>query len=92
MGVKTLSATLGHASVSETLDTYSHTTNEMQRSAAAKIDKAFGNAGEADFEEEENEDRKLYSFEKEHCIYFLRTLIRRFLRSAHVLVTRIIQI
>ena len=60
MDVKTLSATLGHASVSETLDIYSHTTDEMQKSAAAKIDKAFGNAEEADFEEEEREEKKSY--------------------------------
>jgi hypothetical protein len=32
----------------------------MQRSAAAKIDKAFGNAEEADFEEEEREEKKSY--------------------------------
>ena len=60
MDVKTLSATLGHASVSETLDIYSHTTDEMQKSAAAKIDKAFGNAEEADLEEEEKEEEKSY--------------------------------
>ena len=60
MDVKTLSATLGHASVSETLDIYSHTTDEMQKSAAAKIDKAFGNADEADLEEEEKEENKSY--------------------------------
>ena len=32
----------------------------MQKSAAAKIDKAFGNAEEADLEEEEKEEKKPY--------------------------------
>ncbi|MBQ8642887.1 MAG: site-specific integrase [Clostridia bacterium] len=43
MDVKTLAATIGHASVETTLNIYSHVTDEMQRNAAQKIDRAFGN-------------------------------------------------
>ena len=42
MDVKTLAATIGHASVETTLNIYSHVTDEMQRNAAQKIDRAFG--------------------------------------------------
>jgi len=42
MDVKTLAATIGHASVETTLNIYSHVTDEMQRNAAQKIDQAFG--------------------------------------------------
>lgn len=43
MDVKTLAATIGHASVEATLNIYSHVTDEMQRNAAQKINRAFGN-------------------------------------------------
>ena len=43
MDLKTLAATIGHASVETTLNIYSHVTDEMQRNAAQKIDRAFGN-------------------------------------------------
>ena len=42
MDVKTLAATLGHSSVETTLNVYSHVTDEMQKSAARKIDAMFG--------------------------------------------------
>ena len=42
MDIKTLAATLGHASAETTLNIYSHVTDEMCRSAAEKIDRAMG--------------------------------------------------
>lgn len=38
MDVKTLSTIIGHVSSSTTLNIYAHVTDEMQRTAAAKID------------------------------------------------------
>ena len=42
LDIKTLSATIGHASVDVTTDTYSHVTDTMMAKAAAKIDFAIG--------------------------------------------------
>ena len=42
MDVKTLAATIGHASVETTLNIYSHITDEMQKNAAQKIDQTIG--------------------------------------------------
>lgn len=42
MDVKTLSTIIGHVSNSTTLNIYAHVTDEMQRSAAAKIDQGIG--------------------------------------------------
>ena len=44
MDVKTLSTIIGHVSSSTTLNIYAHVTDEMQRTAAAKIDMGFGKA------------------------------------------------
>ena len=44
MDVKTLSAILGHVSVATTLDIYTHITDDMQRAAAASIDRGIGKA------------------------------------------------
>ena len=44
MDVKTLSAMLGHVSATTTLDIYTHITNDMQRAAAASIDRSIGKA------------------------------------------------
>lgn len=41
MDVKTLSTIIGHVSSQTTLDIYLHSTDEMQRLAATKIDKAL---------------------------------------------------
>ena len=41
MDVKTLAATIGHASVETTLNIYSHVTDEMQKNAAQKIDQTI---------------------------------------------------
>ena len=42
MDVKTLSTVIGHVSSSTTLNIYAHVTDEMRRSAAAKIDRGIG--------------------------------------------------
>ena len=52
MDVKTLSAMLGHVSAVTTLDIYTHITDDMQRSAAASIDRSIGKA------ESQNAQRK----------------------------------
>ena len=44
MDVKTLSAMLGHVSAATTLDIYTHITDDMQRVAAANIDRGIGKA------------------------------------------------
>ena len=44
MDVKTLSAMLGHVSAATTLDIYTHITDDMQRMAAANIDRGIGKA------------------------------------------------
>ena len=44
MDSKTLSAMLGHVSAATTLDIYTHTTDDMQRTAAANIDRGIGKA------------------------------------------------
>ena len=41
MDVKTLSTIIGHVSSSTTLNIYAHVTNEMRRTAAAKIDRGI---------------------------------------------------
>jgi len=42
MDIKTLSTTIGHASVDVTLKTYSHVTDTMKSAAAATIDATMG--------------------------------------------------
>ena len=42
MDIKTLSTIIGHVSSSTTLNIYAHVTDEMQRTAAAKIDQGIG--------------------------------------------------
>ena len=44
MDIKTLSAMLGHVSAATTLDIYTHITDDMQRTAAANIDRGIGKA------------------------------------------------
>ena len=44
MDVKTLSAMLGHVSATTTLAIYTHITGDMQRAAAASIDRSIGKA------------------------------------------------
>ena len=44
MDVKTLSTIIGHVSSATTLNVYAHVTDDMQRQAAAKIDRCIGRA------------------------------------------------
>ena len=55
MDVKTLSAMLGHVSAATTLDIYTHITDDMQRAAAANIDRSIG---KAEPQEETEPERK----------------------------------
>ena len=55
MDVKTLSAMLGHVSAVTTLDIYTHITGDMQRAAAASIDRSIG---KAELREEAEPERK----------------------------------
>ena len=55
MDVKTLSAMLGHVSAVTTLDIYTHITSDMQRAAAASIDRSIG---KAEPQEEAEPERK----------------------------------
>lgn len=57
MDIKTLSAIIGHVSSATTLDIYSHITDEMQKSAANKIEKHF--AKNEPFEQSEYEAEKV---------------------------------
>jgi hypothetical protein len=42
MDVKTLSTIIGHVSSATTLNVYAHVTDDMQKQAAAKIDRGIG--------------------------------------------------
>ena len=61
MDVKTLSAMLGHVSATTTLDIYTHITNDMQRAAAASIDRSIGKM--EPHEEAEPEQKGIVNFQ-----------------------------
>ena len=61
MDVKTLSAMLGHVSAVTTLDIYTHITGDMQRAAAASIDRSIGKAEPQ--EETEPEQKGIVDFQ-----------------------------
>ena len=61
MDVKTLSAMLGHVSAVTTLDIYTHITGDMQRAAAASIDRSIGKAEPR--EETEPEQKGIVDFQ-----------------------------
>ena len=48
MDVKTLASTIGHESVETTLNVYAHSSEQMKRDAAKKIDEAIGTVLGAD--------------------------------------------
>ena len=48
MDVKTLSTVIGHVSSATTLNVYAHVTSDMQRQAAARIDRGIGKAETAE--------------------------------------------
>ena len=56
MDIKTLSAMLGHVSAATTLDIYTHITDDMQRQAAANIDRGIGKAAPPENDSEPGED------------------------------------
>ena len=56
MDVKTLSAMLGHVSAATTLDIYTHITDDMQRTAAANIDRSIGKMEPQEEAEPERKD------------------------------------
>ena len=56
MDVKTLSAMLGHVSAVTTLDIYTHITGDMQRAAAASIDRSIGKSEPQEETEPEQKD------------------------------------
>ena len=53
MDIKTLSATLGHRSVSTSLNVYSHVNDRMREQAAKKIDRRVARGGDCDGDEPE---------------------------------------
>ena len=61
MDVKTLSAMPGHVSAATTLDIYTHITGDMQRAAAASIDRSIGKAEPQ--EEAEPEQKGIVDFQ-----------------------------
>ena len=61
MDVKTLSAMLGHVSAVTTLDIYTHITGDMQRAAAASIDRSIGKMEPQ--EEAESEQKGIVDFQ-----------------------------
>ena len=56
MDIKTLSAMLGHVSAATTLDIYTHITDDMQRQAAANIDRGIGKAAPSENDSESARD------------------------------------
>lgn len=70
MDVKTLAATIGHASVETTLNIYSHVTDEMQKSAAQKIDQTIGAVTGVQATCEENATEMEQSINKEELAKF----------------------
>lgn len=63
MDVKTLSTILGHVSSATTLNVYAHVTDEMRRTAAAKIDSGIAKAEPAAKAERETKDRAMTTFQ-----------------------------
>lgn len=57
MDVKTLSNMIGHVSAQTTLDIYSHSTEEMKRNAAKKIERTIGRNEGIKKEDEETPDQ-----------------------------------
>ena len=70
MDVKTLAATIGHASVETTLNIYSHVTDEMQKNAAQKIDQTIGAVTGVQATCEENAAETGQSINKEELASF----------------------
>ncbi len=63
MDVKTLSTILGHVSSATTLNVYAHVTDEMRRTAAAKIDSGIAKAEPAVKVEGKTKERAMTTFQ-----------------------------
>ena len=77
MDVKTLSAMLGHVSAATTLDIYTHITDDMQRTAAANIDRGIGKAAPPESGSEPGRETAPASPEKPRMTDFKPVMSRR---------------
>lgn len=77
MDVKTLSAMLGHVSAATTLDIYTHITDDMQRTAAANIDRGIGKAAPPEGGSEPGQETAPASPEKPRMTDFKPVMSRR---------------
>ena len=77
MDVKTLSAMLGHVSAATTLDIYTHITDDMQRTAAANIDRGIGKAAPPEGGSRLGEETPLSKPEKPRVSDFKPVMSRR---------------
>lgn len=77
MDVKTLSAMLGHVSAATTLDIYTHITDDMQRTAAANIDRGIGKAAPPEGGSRPGEETPLGKPEKPRMTDFKPVMSRR---------------
>ena len=77
MDVKTLSAMLGHVSAATTLDIYTHITDDMQRTAAANIDRGIGKAAPPESGSEPGQETALASPDKPRMTDFKPVMNRR---------------
>ena len=88
MDVKTLSAMLGHVSAATTLDIYTHITNDMQRTAAANIDRGIGKVAPPESGSEPGRETAPASPEKPRMTDFKPVMSRR--RAGTGCITQII--
>ena len=77
MDVKTLSAMLGHVSAATTLDIYTHITDDMQRTAAANIDRGIGKAVAQEGDSEEDRENTHSQYERPRMTDFQLVLPSR---------------
>ena len=77
MDVKTLSAMLGHVSAATTLDIYTHITDDMQRTAAANIDRGIGKAAPQEDASEPGQETAPAQAEKPNMTDFKPVMSRR---------------
>ena len=88
MDVKTLSAMLGHVSAATTLDIYTHITDDMQRTAAANIDRGIGKVAPPESGSEPGRETAPASPEKPRMTDFKPVMSRR--RAGTGCITQII--
>ena len=88
MDVKTLSAMLGHVSAATTLDIYTHITDDMQRTAAANIDRGIGKAAPQEDASESGQETAPAQAEKP-CMTDFKPYVGRTRRSGTGCVSQI---